>query len=115
MVIVNDNSNNKCLAYETFEIASAQKMLIYAMLASIIGTFLWPLMIITIPFQMYAMYKILRALDYSEILIVLLIFAMFLPLISLLILAIVNSQATYRLKQAGLRVGLFGAKIADMN
>jgi len=39
---------------------------------------------------------------------------MFIPCVSLLTLLILNSRATTRLKQAGIRVGLLGAKSADL-
>lgn len=39
---------------------------------------------------------------------------MFIPCISLLFLLILNSRATTRLKQAGIRVGLFGARWSDV-
>jgi hypothetical protein len=101
------------MSYELVDIARAQKMMIYAVIASIVSWPLTPLLLVAIPLQIYAIYRISRALGYSGLVTCLCIVAMFIPFISLICLASLNSKATSRLTSSGIRVGLLGAKMSD--
>ncbi len=91
-------------------IGLAQRLLLWAVLASILGWVIPFAFIITIPFQLYCVYKLAKALQLSTVASVLYLIAMFIPLVSLICLLILNGRATRALKEAGIRVGLMGAK-----
>ena len=71
-------------------------------------------MLLTIPFQLYSVYKLAKALEMSSGASSGWLVAMFIPLVSLICLPVLNSRATKVLKQAGIRVGLMGAKVTDL-
>jgi len=53
-------------------------------------------------------------LEMSVVAIVLLMLAMFIPLISLICLLVLNSKSTATLQLAGIKVGLMGAKSSEL-
>lgn len=100
------------------EVAKAQRMLLYSVLASLIGNvlvrmagaaglFLFPVLIAIAVFNIRSVYKLCRALDRSP---VLWIIAMFIPLVNLICLLVLNSRATAFLRSRGVQVGFMGAK-----
>ena len=95
------------------EVGLAQRLLLWAVLASFVGIVFRPAMLLTIPFQLYSVYKLAKALEMSSGASSGWLVAMFIPLVSLICLLVLNSRATKVLKQAGIRVGLMGAKVAD--
>lgn len=66
--------------------------------------------------SLYFVYKLVVAvLPASSTWIIIAYFVLsFIPLINLLLLAYVNSLATKRLRLTGLRIGLLGAKLSDL-
>lgn len=62
--------------------------------------------------SMYGVYMLAKALRMSGA--ILYAIAMFLPLISLLVLLVLNDKATKVLQNSGVRVGLMGADCADL-
>lgn len=96
------------------EIASAQKWVIWSVLIGIIGNIIWPLMIITIPILLYAVYRIACATGRNRAgAYVPWMLAMFVPFLSTICLLVLNAKATKALTQGGIRVGLFGANSSD--
>ena len=65
-------------------------------------------------FMMVCVYQLSAALGDGMSKRVLLVIGMLLPLISLIILLVVNQMATKTLKSHGIRVGFMGAKLADL-
>lgn len=65
-------------------------------------------------FAMVAIYRMAASLDYSMVSRVLLILGMIVPLLNLILLLTLNAKATNCLKRAGIKVGLMGAKRADL-
>ena len=96
------------------DIAAAQKLLIVAFLGGIAGNVFWRFMIITVPLMLYAVYRIVKALGLDKR-IGFFMFAMFIPFVGPVCLLVLNSMATKSLRNAGVRVGLLGAKRADLN
>lgn len=99
-------------------IASGQKLIIYAILGQILAvgvstTIEVPgglLILAALVFSLVGVVKLAGALGASVLVRVLLALGMFLPLISLVILLSLSSRATKRLRAAGYKVGLLGAK-----
>ncbi len=65
-------------------------------------------------FMMVCVYQLSAALGDGSTKRVLLVIGMIIPLVSLIILLVVNQKATKLLKSQGIRVGLMGAKLADL-
>ena len=83
-------------------------------MASIVGWIVRPLLIVTIPFQLYCVYRLGKALGLSTGVLVLCLIAMLLPIVSLGCLVVLNSKATGILRAAGIKVGFMGAKPSDL-
>lgn len=96
------------------EVGMAQRLLIWAVLASIAGWIVPFAFILAIPFQLYCVYKLARALGFSTAICVLYLVAMFVPLASLIFLLVLNQKATTLLTEAGIKVGLMGARPSDL-
>ena len=92
----------------------AQRLLLWAILTSIVGWLLLPLVILAIPFQLYAVFKLAKALTLSTSSAVMYFVAMFIPIVSLICLVVLNNKATVLLQEHGIRVGLMGAKRSDL-
>jgi hypothetical protein len=69
---------------------------------------------LVIPFQLYSVYKLSRALQMSTGASVAWLVAMLIPLVGLICLLVLNGKATRVLKQAGIRVGLMGTRGVDL-
>lgn len=95
-------------------IAAAQKLLIWGVLAVMVPFISPVLYAAAIPFQLYAVYRTSKALDFGGVAVVVYLIGMLIPLISLGILLILNSKATKALKNAGVGVGLIGARSKDL-
>ena len=113
------------------DIGLAQHLLIWAVLASLIvhglasvimmqdrGPGIVILLLIALvgvfAFSLYSVYRIARAEQYSIALSVFLMVLILIPLIGLICLLVLNQKATATLKQAGIHVGLMGAKTSDL-
>jgi hypothetical protein len=97
------------------KVAISQKNVIWLVLVSLISVpalMFWPLAIILCLVQSYFFYKLAGALRSSIPWAY--IFLAFVPLVSLIVLLNMNAKATFLLRQNGVRVGLMGAKMADL-
>lgn len=92
----------------------AQRLLLWAVLASILGWIIPFAFLVTIPFQLYCVYKLAKALELGTGALILYLTAMFIPLVSLICLLVLNSKATSVLRDAGIKVGLMGAKPSEL-
>ena len=106
------------------KLASAQRLTMYAIiglllsiLLSIIVSFFWLNDTVASLFGLaagifviVAAVKLSRALGVGWIATMLCVVALLLPLLGLLVLAALSSQATRKLKAGGYRIGFFGAK-----
>ena len=92
----------------------AQRLLLWAALASILSFIITPGLVVAIPFQLYCIYKLSKALELHTVAIVFLMLAMVIPLVSTICLLVLNGKATSVLKSAGIKVGLMGAKASDL-
>lgn len=98
--------------------ASGQKLVVYAILLyfvaaasqMVIGPLAILPMLICIGMSWTGTYKISRGLDYPMWVRILLLILMIVPLLGLLVLVVLSSRATARLKAAGYSVGLLGAR-----
>jgi hypothetical protein len=110
------NSPNPGFAVD--DVASGQKLLIYAILlyfaCAFLRAFIGPIalvpILICLGMSWTGIYKISRGLEYSMWLRVVLLVLMLIPLVGLLVLASLNARATSRLRAAGYSVGLLGAR-----
>lgn len=111
-------------------IAQAQKILLYSIIAMVIGRGLATVLLLSQPeavgpavlyllvflatliLGLYAVFNVSRALQYSIGVSVLCIVAMFLPLVNLICLLVLNGKATRELRAVGVPVGLFGADMS---
>lgn len=62
----------------------------------------------------YLLWRLLSALQYSLFLRVALVVGCCIPVVGWLVLLLVSRRATRPLKEAGIKVGLLGAKLADL-
>ena len=99
-------------------IAAGQRLIIYALLAQFaayaltvaLGNVGVVVTLIAVLFSIVGMIKLAGALGSSVLSRILLTVGMFIPLVSLLILASLSAKATRRLRAAGYKVGLLGAR-----
>ena len=92
----------------------AQRRLLWAILASIVGWLLLPLLVLAIPYQLYAVFKLSKVLNLTTFTLVMYFISIFLPVVSLICLVRLNSNATVILQLNGIRVGLMGPKVSDL-
>jgi hypothetical protein len=98
---------------ELREIASAQKLLLWAIVATL-PVFLIPYLILPAwAFQIWAVYNMSKTLKLPNIW--LWVIGTMIPLIGLFVLLRMNAKATSTLQIAGVRVGLMGATMNDLN
>ncbi len=83
-------------------------------MASILGWVIPFGFLLAIPFQLYAVFRLARANGNSVGVTILLMLLMFVPLVSLIVLLVINNRATNLLRGAGIRVGLMGAKTGEL-
>ena len=95
-------------------VGMAQRLLLWAILASIVGPFVPFAFIAIIPFLLYCVYRLAKALQLSTAASVLYLLAMFIPLVSLICLLILNRKAISLLRANGIRVGFMGVKPSDL-
>jgi hypothetical protein len=99
------------------KVATGQKLIIYAILVNFLtmglvaafGDIAALLGIVAIVLSLTGLMRLGSGLHYSTGKKILLVLLMFVPLISIITLAILNSRATKALRAAGYRVGLLGA------
>ncbi|KZC36997.1 MULTISPECIES: hypothetical protein [Rhodanobacter] len=99
------------------QVASAQKLIIYSILAYFAGAaarvWLGPVGVLVVLaaalMGLIGTFRLCSGLGYSMLVRVILIVLMFVPLISLIVLLVLNAKATARLRAAGYHVGLLGA------
>ncbi len=123
---------------EVVRVAGAQKLLLWAILTSLVGNVLLylypsfvmrlglpieitrilfllplPLSLFIVIFQIFGAVKLARALHYGWWTLLLAI-VQIVPCLSLLTLLVMNSKATALLQECGIRVGLMGANRSDV-
>ena len=99
------------------QVASVQKLIIFSILAYFAGaaarTFLGPIGLLlvlgAVLMGLIGTFRLCSGLGYSMLVRVILIVLMFVPLVSLVVLLVLNARATARLRAAGYHVGLLGA------
>lgn len=99
------------------QVASGQKMIIFAILINIVTyvlqiavhPFLGLLALAAIALGIIGIVNLAKGLGKSTGLTVVFVILMFVPCVSLIMLLILNSEATKELQRAGYRVGLMGA------
>lgn len=109
---------------EIRKIAQYHKLLLWSILVAILANSIrfavsnTPIILLvyfaTVGFEIFALYNLARSLKYSIVLMIFLFVCLFIPLVSLLILLFLNSQAMKALKAAGIKVGLMGADIGSI-
>jgi len=87
--------------------------MVWAILAWFIG-FFPAAMLITIPFQLYCVYKLARALQLNALMISVSLLLTVVPLICLIVFLALNQKALKTLRSGGIRVGLMGASKEDL-
>lgn len=100
------------------DVASGQKLVIYAILlyflAAALRTVVGPVALLAflacLVMSWTGIYKIARGLDYPVWWRIILLVLMLVPLFGLLVLVMLSSKATSRLRKAGYSVGLLGAR-----
>ena len=100
------------------DVASGQKLVIYAILlyflAAALRTAVGPIAALAflacLVMSWVGIYKIARGLDYPIWWWIVLLVLMLIPLVGLLVLVVLSSKATGRLRKAGYSVGLLGAR-----
>ena len=96
------------------DIASAQKLVLLAFVVGVVGGLYPPVLLVAIAFMSYAVYRLATVLGMSAWSIVFFLIAMWIPILGLVCLLVLNASATRTLREAGVPVGLLGAKRADL-
>ena len=99
------------------DIASGQKLVIYAILVNlatialqlVVGRIAGVLGLLALVMSIIGILRLASGMAVSVVSKVLLIVAMFIPLVGLITLLVLNSRATRHLTNAGYKVGLLGA------
>lgn len=112
-------SSPATLAPEVREVAAAQRMLLLAIIASLVGNVLlrsseslaivWMISVAVLAFELFCVYRLARVLRVRNALVWML--AMFVPLVNLICLLVLNGRASRFLKENGVAVGLLGARL----
>jgi len=95
------------------EVGLSQRLLVWAILAWFPG-FFPPAMFLTIPFQLYCVYRLAKAMKLGVPITVMSLLLILVPLISLIVLLGMNQRAIKTLRAGGIRVGLMGARKEDL-
>jgi hypothetical protein len=105
-------------SFRTTRIAAAQKLVIYAIVLNLATIFVdWGELIFIIPglictlMALVGMFRLASAFGYSLFRKCLLVIGMLIPLVNLLVLAGLSIRASRELREAGIKVGLLGAKL----
>lgn len=109
---VADGSNGFMHAVQIRAVGKAQRLFLWAVLASL----LWfiPYSFIVLPFQLYCVWNLAKSLGLSTGISAVYIILMFIPIVNLIALLVLNEKATCALRNAGIRVGLMGARPSDL-
>jgi hypothetical protein len=99
-------------------IARGQRQVMFALLAQIGATVLTrvepliglALLVVVFVYSVVALVRLASALGISAVSRVLLCVGLFIPLFSLLVLAVLSARASRRLRAGGFRIGFLGAK-----
>ncbi|MDR2112792.1 MAG: hypothetical protein LBQ62_06815 [Candidatus Accumulibacter sp.] len=99
-------------------IAAGQRMMVFAVLVSLLamplravtGEFTLAISIVTAILAVVGVVRLTRGLGHSVPVCILCAILMIVPLLNLIVMLILNARATRRLRAAGYRVGLLGAK-----
>ena len=99
------------------QVASAQKLIIYAILGyfvavalhALLGPIAGLLLVLVVCTALIGTFRLCTGLGFSMTSRVILLVLMFVPLVSLMVLLVLNAKATGKLRAAGYQVGLLGA------
>lgn len=99
------------------QVASAQKLIIYAILGyfaavalqAVLGPIAALLLVLVVCAALVGTFKLCTGMGFSMPSRVILLVLMFVPLVSLIVLLVLNAKATGKLRAAGYHVGLLGA------
>ncbi|MGM3305182.1 hypothetical protein ACSQ6I_04205 [Anabaena sp. WFMT] len=104
---------------ELRKIAQYHKLLLWSILVAILANLIrltinntsivLPIYFAAVGFQIFALYNLGKSLKLSIVLMIFLFVCLFIPLLSLIILLFIHSQAVTALKAAGIKVGFMGA------
>jgi len=100
------------------DVASGQKLVIYAILLYFVAAFLRTVIgpaallafLVCMLMSWVGIYRIARGLDYPVWGRIILLLLMLVPVVGLLVLVLLSSKSTARLRKAGYTVGLLGAR-----
>ena len=112
------NNQSVTATQSTESVAAGQKLIIYSILLylitiglqMVIGDIAGLLAIVVIIMSLIGVFRLASGLGYSIGAKIGLVVLLLLPIIGLITLLVLNSRATKVLKEAGYKVGLFGAK-----
>lgn len=98
-------------------VASAQKLIIYSILTyfaavaikAALGPIGFLVLLVALCMGIVGSWRLCTGLGYSIAVRIILMVLMFVPLVSLIVLLVLNAKATGKLREAGYHVGLLGA------
>ena len=95
-------------------IAGGQRWVIFGVILSLALSLLFPLQLLALPVLWVGIWRMTTGLKLSAAGRTLYMVGVVIPVVPLLVLFALNGRATRALQAAGVRVGLFGAKSADV-
>lgn len=95
-------------------VGMAHRLTCWAALASILAWVIPYAFIVAIPFMLWSVYNLAKALDMPTGSCVLCLASVCIPVAGLICLLILNDRAAKLLRQEGIPVGFFGARVSDL-
>ncbi|MCX5758388.1 MAG: hypothetical protein NTU83_07780 [Candidatus Hydrogenedentes bacterium] len=110
---MNQTSQEQWTKQDLMDVAKRQKSILWMILISLVAMFIPFATIVTGIVQIYFIYRLAAALRSSAAWVYIIL--AFIPLVGLFALLHINSNATNRLKENGIKVGLMGARMVDFD
>jgi len=108
-----DNTQQQWTKQDLMEVARCQKHILWLILISLVAMFIPFATIVTGIIQIYFIYKLAAAVRSSAAWVYIIL--AFIPLVGLIALLVINSKATGKLRENGIKVGLMGARMTDFD
>ena len=97
------------------DVGLAHRLLNWAVFASFFLIYSPYFVFVVMPFSLYCIWRISSALQFNALAKTFCMLLSIIPLINIIPLLVLNGKATSLLKGAGIRVGLMGPKVNDLN
>ncbi|OGQ97666.1 MAG: hypothetical protein A2284_02135 [Deltaproteobacteria bacterium RIFOXYA12_FULL_61_11] len=95
-------------------IAQAQRMLVFAMIFALARAAEPLLCLFNVPFSLWVVFRLTRAMRFPRPFVLLVVLALFLPVVDFVCLVLLHGKARALLLRSGLKVGFFGLRRGEL-